>query len=647
MTESPFTLARFEYEQDHLYFLQKRLFARLETPKPVYLVGSRGTGKTTLLKALSWSERLNNKSLARQIKGRRTRYIGVYLKLPEIQLGLVSRWASAAGEGVHANIFSHYLDLVWLEELLRAISELAVAGRLNVSAERERDCVEEIVASCDASLEDGDGPPRTLREFARVLKRRREAIEMCASTSVNTALAVERLRLISHVGAFGREIADQLGRLCNAGDDTQDAAGPGWTFKICMDEGECLDSFQQRVVNSMLRLSKAPLFFVVSFVSSPVDPTTTVLTNLSLQQADRELVPLDEISEREFRELVEGVATVRIKHITDDNDAAFYAKKVLGELDINGLLVGILRESVSPAARKLLADAELAGKEARSRQSKRGTDGESLQTSPPIYQTYLTQQRGLDSSGRGSDVSWKRRRQDSAELRKRIVAAYLAICDDIHADPRYASADIVLQTSDNCVRDFLAQLDEIFHLANVPLSRFLNGPIDVKTQDQAIKTASSKKYASLPMFGVNNPTETRALVDGLAKLTALLQKRSATGRHLKSSERGRFVVTFDGSPQDEHSQLLQSLREAAEAGFLRLLSTSTKPLTFRVHTSLAPKYGFSYRGAYYNVPLEWRVLDEMRIIKEARELDEFVTKLYGKLEGTETQSDLFSGSMNE
>jgi type IV secretory pathway ATPase VirB11/archaellum biosynthesis ATPase len=51
-SQSPFTASRFEYEGKHLYYLPRGLFGQVEQPKPVYVIGSRGTGKTTLLNAL-------------------------------------------------------------------------------------------------------------------------------------------------------------------------------------------------------------------------------------------------------------------------------------------------------------------------------------------------------------------------------------------------------------------------------------------------------------------------------------------------------------------------------------------------------------------------------------------------------------------
>jgi Cdc6-like AAA superfamily ATPase len=623
---SPFSLARFEYEHTHLYFLQRKLFDRLEVERPVYLIGSRGTGKTTLLKALSWSEQRNNKSLKQQLRGHSGTYVGIYLKLPEIQLALISEWA-AERPPVHANIFAHYIDLVWTEQLLRAVADLIAQGHFLVGAEAEQSRVKEMLLA--TSLEPKDQhlrAPRTLLELSQFLRDRREQMELSASMGDPLNQTIERLNLTSHIGAFGRAIAQHLATLCWPLSDKN--LSPG-SFKICMDEGECLDKRQLLVMNTMVRLSRAPVFFVVSFVSPPEDSTRTLLPNLTLQMADRELVPLDEINEADFRDLVEGVATVRVRHALADPDAMFCAARSLGVLDINALLKDILRESVSANARRLLRDAAAAAE---------GANSDDL----PIYETYLEQQLGTSASE--PDSSWERRRDASAGSRKKFVAAYLSICHDVGARPRYAFAEMVLQLSDNCVRDFLAQIDEIFKESSDELSVFLSRAVDTKMQDKALRSSSQKKYESLPAFGVNNPDETRALVDGLGQLTAMLQRQSANSRHLRSSERGLFEIKIGEHPPDGLVRLSRSLREAAEAGFLRIASDDGDSLVVRVHTSLAARFGFSYRGAYYHVPMDWHALDHMRSLNDPKALESYVSQCYRGIERSDTQVDLFQDS---
>ena len=68
INKSPFTLHRFEHQQEQLisYLL---LVSLLEQPKSLFIIGSRGTGKTTLLQALNWREQLFNEALQRKLAG--------------------------------------------------------------------------------------------------------------------------------------------------------------------------------------------------------------------------------------------------------------------------------------------------------------------------------------------------------------------------------------------------------------------------------------------------------------------------------------------------------------------------------------------------------------------------------------------------
>ena len=109
---SPFSLNRFEHEYGgkHLYFLPPSFFQRLEIQKPVYLIGSRGTGKTTLLHALSWNERVTNKSLQREINKPPLagKYIGVYFYAPNFQIQIIDEWLDKKSEIFKAQVFGMY-----------------------------------------------------------------------------------------------------------------------------------------------------------------------------------------------------------------------------------------------------------------------------------------------------------------------------------------------------------------------------------------------------------------------------------------------------------------------------------------------------------------------------------------------------------
>lgn len=643
--ESPFTITRFEYEQSHLYYLPQTIFSELENPISTYLVGSRGTGKTTLLKALNWQERIQNSSLQQQLKGAlfSRRYIGIYLKLPEIQLGVFDEWLSKKDTGLYGSTLGLFFDLIWLELIADAVADLTVRNILLGKPSQEHACIENVVVKHSDVLREHlpTKGPFTVKQFAAAIGSLKRDLERLAILKGDPKEIVDRFP-VGQVGSFGRFASRSLAEFCDMG---LAAKEKGWHFKICMDEGECLNLFQQRVLNTAIRLGEWPAFFVVAFVSLPEDPITTLIPHLTIQKADCRLQNIDEMEDAVFRDLATGVATVRVRTGLGDEDATLDIDRILGPLDVNGLLQDILEDSVRPEAQKLLQDArELARHpffasraNASEMASEAGVRGQHV---PPIYQAYLIQ--NLDLKLPSPDKpDWERRRQDSAELRKRIVAAYLSICHELGADVRYASAEMLLQMSDKCIRDFLSQVEEVFRQKGSSLAEFLVQTISRSDQDSALKRASRNKKESLPKSGVRAPIETGRIVDALAKITAIVQSRGRGHQHLLSSERGLFEVQCE--PSIEQSVLVQ-LVDSAEAGFLKIILAEGRTRKFRVHTSLAAAYGFSYRGAYYATRLPLSDIARIAKTDDPNDLTSLVAEIGNRLAGQDAEDlPLFKG----
>lgn len=644
--ESPFTITRFEYEGKHLYYLPQTIFSELENPISTYLVGSRGTGKTTLLKALNWDERIHNSSLQQQLNGDlfSQRYVGLYLKLPDIQLEIFDKWLSKKDDSLYGMTLGLFLDLIWLELAADAIAELTVRNIFSGKPSQEHACIEKVMLKHSDVLRahlPAKGP-FTMKQFAAAIGNLKQDLEKLATLKADPKEIVDRFP-VGQVGSFGRFVSKSLAEFCDIGLAAEDK---GWHFKICMDEGECLNLFQQRVLNTAIRLGEWPAFFVVAFVSLPEDPTRTLVPHLTIQKADRRLQNIDTMEDGVFRDLATGVGTVRVRRGLKDAKATFAIDRILGPLDVNGLLQDILEKSVRPEAKRLLQRArDLASHPFfADRANALETESESSaqgQHAPPIYQAYLIHKLDLKLPS-PDKPDWERRRQDSAELRKRIVAAYLSICHELGADVRYASAEMLLQMSDKCVRDFLSQVEEVFRQKGDSLTGFLGRIVSRSDQDSALKRASRNKRESLPKSCVRAPIETGRIVDALARITAIVQTRGSGNQHLLSSERGVFEVQCE--PTKESA--LNWLVESAEAGFLKFILPEGSTRTFRVHTSLAAAYGFSYRGAYYTTRFTLSEISRIAKTDDPNVLTSLVTEIGNQLAGQEAEElPLFKGSV--
>ena len=308
--ESIFSRSRFEYEGDHLYYLEDSKVHLLENHTAIVIHGSRGTGKTTLLNALNWKEQLSNRSLQESVGPKKytNQYLGVYLKLPKINIGSFSKWQSS-DEIIYAQLFALYLDLVWLEQLAIAIGTLASTNEIVISAKEERSICNEIHKYC-RSLFESLGCSRNvfgLMDLRDIFKTLRESLEQAATYGEDAIDLHRNLNLVGQVGEYGREISKILHGLWSSKGNSD------YAFKICMDECECLDDFQIKVLSTLVRIGSSPVFFVLSFISFPRDFYSTLVPNLSLGKPYVSSISLYEMKYSEFQKFAECVFLVRLR----------------------------------------------------------------------------------------------------------------------------------------------------------------------------------------------------------------------------------------------------------------------------------------------------------------------------------------------
>ena len=350
---SPFKEVRWEAASPRLYFLSPDIRGFVERPRQAYLIGSRGTGKTTILQALNWKERLANSSLREQIgdpfgQG----HLGLYLKLPDHQLDQLDWWLGASpNKFAYASVVSTYVDLLWLPLLIQALEELRVGGVLSYEIGEERAAVAAVMEELPSVYFDGSDESQrspTLRNLRRSLERVRDLLVGTARRNGDANDLLDKLRPAG-IGSFGRTLAAALVSLCPARESAAD-----WRVFVCMDEGEGLNDRQQIVVNTMVRHAEAPVSFLVSYVARPREDTRTANSSIHLQRADRELIFRDDASDNRrssFRELAEGVATVRVRQRLNDSTVSVDLDRLLGKLDVDAVLAEILRSSDKREAR--------------------------------------------------------------------------------------------------------------------------------------------------------------------------------------------------------------------------------------------------------------------------------------------------------
>ncbi len=235
-----FSNFRAEHEGAGLFenFTKPQYFPELLTKQPCFLIGGRGTGKTTNLKSLSYRGRSSlNGCLPDQVAD--WGVVGLYTK---INTGRVAafRGPEATSEEWE-RIFSHYFNVICVVSMLEFFTWLAKEKENS----RNLDVDDLKVLSVAFSIDVGVGAREALEAFNRYLVEFEGAI--------NSIGARPTMRLTP----LGQPIEMFMDRLVESG-----LLG-GTYFYFLVDEFENLSNYQQRVVNTLIKHARPPYTFKI------------------------------------------------------------------------------------------------------------------------------------------------------------------------------------------------------------------------------------------------------------------------------------------------------------------------------------------------------------------------------------------------
>jgi hypothetical protein len=254
-------------------------------------------------------------------------------------------------------------------------------------------------------------------------------------------------------------------------------------FKFCLDDCEVLSAVQKKSINSLVRLSRSPVSWVISAVGASRDDSETFIESQPLTDADRRVISLDDRANADFRQLCQSVVSLRLLFTTPSSrspsvtreDVAdfFQLEQRLGRNDVNDMFALLVKRSGRPRAKLLATAAEkLASLTANRRRGR-------TKTSPagrlPFYEAYvLLHWQGREDAFK-SDVSEEDIATLSAVaerfpeqgfqawLRRKQVAALLHFASSLgFRKLPLSGANIIVSLADGSIRDFLEIMGEIY-----------------------------------------------------------------------------------------------------------------------------------------------------------------------------------------
>nr|WP_265517936.1 hypothetical protein [Nitratireductor luteus] len=628
--------------------------------KSVYVYGGRGVGKTSLLRGICWEDLCHNESLRIQRKLSDFQHIGVYIRFPDhISASMSHRaWEAMFPQSpdpilLFHRFFSLAIELTCIERTLDACHALRMAGAVTYQPSQELRIVEDLVREYPEHATFAGEAPRTFAELARTARtivRRMNAA--CGEGAVAGFLSQLPSREPYQLLSFLVERLGETVQMVTQFEPRQ------VSFKFCLDDCEALSPVQRKSLNTLVRLSRAPVSWVISSVGAVLDDSDTFIEAQPLTDADRKVLLLDNRDTADFRSLCQSVVSLRLLfslpddlrqvHTPDDVSGFFDLNQRLGTRDVNDMMWQLVRRSHRPLAGQVRLAAERLYHAIRKTDPKSARKFDVKAGRLPYYEAYLLlhwrgREDAFTPTFNESDIgrldgygtiyadqafnAWLRRKQQNALL-------HLAASLRSRRIP-LGGSNVIVALADSSIRDFLEIMGEIYeqyvtnHKFNrsdpVSLVRFATSrtPISWQIQNDGIYAASESYYLGMAARPDIDSDVVARLVSGLGSFTAFLQSNPGDPRVFGAAERGIFLIDYPSatSPQvnEEGMYVSAAIRQAVLAGYLRMVETPralravqadqvSKPIAFRLHRRFAPHFRFSYRGAYEAVRVSPRDL---------------------------------------
>lgn len=289
---------RAEYENENELsqkFAPPTYFNKLTTITPTFLIGGRGTGKTTTLRSMSF---LGQSAMHQSHNAHGWAVVGAYWK---VEPNVVSAFRSRGiGEDQWTRIFSHYLNLRLSALVVDMASWLQKKG-VAVSIDPHQ------VRLFQSSLHLGE--MKGLSDISEAIDVSMVEIEAKLNGSIS-ALATSEYSLL------GKPLEYLFRAVHGTGVDRQHP------FMFCIDEYENLAPYQQRVLNTLIKqVGGSPYTFKIGVRNAVAIDSSTLIENQPLQDpADFTKVDIvRELKDQSFEEFAATVVGQRLKLVDPES----------------------------------------------------------------------------------------------------------------------------------------------------------------------------------------------------------------------------------------------------------------------------------------------------------------------------------------
>jgi hypothetical protein len=676
-TSNPFADIRVEATVGPRMLTRHAAVQSLEDARNSLLIGTRGSGKTSALLCLDWKERATNVSLMKELFDEPLQFVSVYSKLHDhISASIdVIPWetivSDALKEKVSFDYFSTLIELLVAEQLVHSIMDMRGDAIIKYDFDGEQvtaDTIYDIAKRCRFQL-----PRERFSDLAACsIWLSDYYIELHRLGSRHYLEKALEFLPASQPGRFLNQVVRVLHRLLTL-PTSNNQLPEKFHFKICFDEAETLSLRQQVYLNTILRSSEAPLFWVIATVDRGFETTETLNRGQSITSTDRRVIYLDgPEAEEAFYGFAQRIVSLRIRNAlgcfkttqrTDYDDVEVDFRRLLDSFSVNiaiGRLIGPRKSKYSEKLRSWAEEFDSIVYGPKGRPRKGGAERRAS-----YYQAFLLKK--LFPNRRLSDVL----PNDKTELANRLsnlrgkqYGALLCIVKEGHFGyVPYFGAESLLNLADGNIRELLEIVASLFEAAvteygeeAVPIFAGLNrsGRISWSNQRKAFEHASRSKLNGIANRHAEIGGSVTRLVYGLGQLTYLLQTDVGQLRALKSSaERGIFEIHLEeiiqprNKPGISRESIIQRTREVLdrciEDSLLKEATQGARKTApagegrnhyqIRLHQRFAPYFKTSIRGAYVAQKLSANLLASLCVDALGSDTEQWAERAFEALNG--------------
>jgi len=619
LLKNPFEGQRWEQDAEHIIYLPE-IFTELEKRQDLYVIGSRGTGKTTFLKALNWKTRVENRSIHAQIENGNLfndRYIGIYIDAMVFGDSIFEMGDTE--DDSLMRVYSLWAELNVLYRLIEAIKGLYKNDYIDFTIKDEQFQCNKIYDYLSNLLGD---------TFLRNRENAGIDYDLILLEQVAHNLRGKVIREVGELKSkfasysFGNLIEETFPKLIGLCDDKREIK---WCTKVCFDAIESAPNFH-KIVNTFVarKLSRQVWFIISGLTHRLIDMDQTYIPNHTLTNDDKAHIDLDKMfflssdkARREFGRLAEGICDLRLRYSdnTIDDTKKFDLTACLGNWEMNQILDVYLKSLKKISVSKEFIDfIDLV--------EEKNNENEYLTKHPPYIQTYYYDILGQPKKWTGPLQKSRQKNMDSGKKYMVITLALLRNYKLTSSTP-YAGKRQLMYLC-NSTREFLQLMAALFDVRmrkhqSKGLSYFYSFEAkltkdEIKTQTEAAVKVAEYKYTEIKNKSDKETIAKRIsiFVDTCGNILYDLQAKPELSS-LISDEKGIFTVSFK---DDESGEILSSfLKTVADDTIIKIINNTTKNgiriIDFELSRLFSPKYKFLFRSRGGKIALDDSLLKKL------------------------------------